>query len=181
MDIFNILALAFALALDAFAVAAAAGIKLGKIDRWTVFRLSWHFGFAQFGMPVVGWMAGEFIFKWIGSFGNWIAGVVLFAIGVRLIWEQFNPDERSWKGDPTRGASLLLLMFATSIDALAAGFSLALVGVKILQPALIIGVVAAGMTILGLISGRAAGGRFGRMAGYIGGLVLIGLAIKAVL
>ncbi len=181
MDILNILALAFALALDAFAVAAAAGIKLGTIDRWTVFRLSWHFGFAQFGMPIVGWMAGEYIFRLVGPFGNWLAGLVLLGTGVRLIWEQFNPDQRSWKGDPTRGASLLVLMFATSVDALAAGFSLALVGVNILQPALIIGLVASGMTIVGLVSGRTVGSRFGRLAGYVGGVVLIALAVRAVL
>lgn len=181
MHLHDMLALAFALALDAFAVAAAVGIKLGKIDRWVVFRLSWHFGFAQFGMPIVGWLAGEQIYKYVGSLGNWIAAVVLLVIGVRLIWEQSKPEERSWQGDPTRGASLLVLMFATSIDALAAGLSLALIGVEILNPSLIIGVVAAVMTIVGLVSGRQVGAKFGKVAGLIGGLILIGLAVKAVL
>ena len=91
--------------------------------------------------------------------------------------EQFNPDKRKWRGDPTRGASLLILMFATSIDALAAGFSLAMVGVKILYPALLIGVVAAGMTVLGLVFGKSFGLRFSRVAGVFGGLILIVLAV----
>jgi len=177
----SIVALALALAFDAFAVAAAVGIKLGRIDRWTVFRLSWHFGFAQFGMPILGWFAGEAAYRLIGTFGNWIAGAVLLTIGVRLIWEQSNPEKRSWKGDPTRGASLLVLMFATSVDALAAGLSLAMIGVDILYPAIVIGIVAAIMTTVGLVSGRTVGQRFGRIAGLIGGLILIGLAIKAVL
>ena len=69
-------------------------------------------------------------------------------------------------------------MFATSIDALAAGFSLALIGVEILQPSLIIGVVAAVITIVGLASGRQVGAKFGKVAGIIGGLILIGLAVK---
>ena len=107
--------------------------------------------------------------------------MVLLGIGVRLIWEQFSPDQRQWKGDPTRGASLLILMFATSIDALAAGFTLALVGTSILYPTLIIGVVAAAMTILGLIFGHRLGLRFSRAAGVFGGLILIALAVKAVL
>lgn len=181
MTIVDIIGLAFALAFDAFAVAAAIGIKLGKFDRWTVFRLSWHFGFMQFGMPIVGWLAGEYIFRLIGSFGNWVAGIVLFIIGVRLIWEQTNPEKRAWKGDPTRGVSLLVLMVATSIDALAAGLSLALVGVQILRPALIIGVVAAVMTIVGLAFGQALGLKFSRAAGVFGGLILIALALRAVL
>ena len=181
MDLTNTIALAFALAFDAFAVAVAVGIRAGKLERWAVFRLSFHFGFAQFGMPIIGWRAGELVFDLVGSAGQWLAGAILLAIGARLIWEQFNPDTRRWSGDPTRGASLLALMFATSVDALAAGLSLALVGVEILYPAMIIGVVAAGMTVIGLVFGNSVGLRFSRTAGVIGGLLLIGLAVKAVL
>lgn len=172
--------LAFALAFDAFAVAVAVGIRFGINDRWAVFRLSWHFGFAQFGMPVVGWAAGGVIAGAVGSLGHWLAALILLAIGARAIWEQLNPDTRRWQGDPTRGASLIVLMFATSIDALAAGLSLALVGTEILTPALIIGVVAAGMTVVGLVFGRALSLRFSRQAGIVGGLILIALAVKTV-
>ena len=154
------------------------GIKLGKIDKWTVFRLSWHFGFAQFGMPIVGWLAGEYISGVIGSYAKIVAGIILAIIGIRLIYEQFNEEEKRWQGDPTRGASLLVLMFATSIDALAAGLSLGLVGVSILYPTLIIGVVAASMTILGLVFGRTLGLKFSKSAAVIGGAILVGLAVK---
>ena len=181
IDLFNVIALAFALAFDAFGVSIAVGITLGAIDRWTVFRLSWHFGFMQFAMPIVGWTAGSYVSGWVGDFGRWLAALVLLVIGARLVWEQLNPEVRKWKGDPTRGASLIVLMFATSIDALAAGLSLALVGVDILYPTIVIGVVAAGMTILGLIFGRMVGLRLGRIAGVIGGLLLIALAVKTVL
>lgn len=174
----NVFILAFALAFDAFAVAVAVGIKLGKIEPWTVFRLSWHFGFAQFGMPIVGWLAGEYFSGVIGSYAKIMAGIILAGIGIRLIYEQFNEEEKRWQGDPTRGASLLVLMFATSIDALAAGFSLGLVGISILYPTLIIGVVAASMTILGLIFGRALGLKFSKSAAVIGGVILVGLAVK---
>jgi manganese efflux pump family protein len=173
-----ILGLAFALGFDAFAVGIAAGVKLGKLDRWTVFRLSFHFGFAQFGMPIVGFTAGEYLFKVIGHWGDWIAALILFGIGAHIIWQQIFPDKLQFKGDPTRGASLLMLMFATSVDALAAGISLALIGVDIVRPSILIGVVAAGMTIIGLVFGRLLGIRFSRVAGFIGGLLLIGLAIK---
>jgi putative Mn2+ efflux pump MntP len=181
LDLVHIVALAFALAFDAFGVAIAVGIKLGKLDRWTVFRLSFHFGFAQFGMPIVGWLAGGSILSAIGAYGQWLAALVLLGVGMRLIWEQFRPDDRQWKADPTRGASLLILMFATSIDALAAGLTLGLVGTSILYPTLIIGVVAAAMTILGLIFGQRLGLRFSRAAGVFGGLILIALAVNAVL
>ncbi len=72
-------------------------------------------------------------------------------------------------------------MFATSVDALGAGLSLALVGTQILLPAIAIGIVAAGMTIVGLASGRMVGLRFSRAAGVFGGIILIGLAVKTLL
>ncbi|MCK4574384.1 MAG: manganese efflux pump [candidate division Zixibacteria bacterium] len=159
----------------------AVGIKLGQIDHWTVFRLSWHFGFAQFGMPIVGWMAGGAIIGMVDPYANWIAAVILAVIGIRLIWEQFNPEERQWEGDPTRGLSLLVLMFATSVDALAAGVTLGLIGAAILYPTLIIGIVAATMTIVGLVFGRTLGIRFSKAAAVFGGLILIGLAVKAII
>lgn len=181
MTILSVLGLAFALGFDAFAVGIAVGIRLGQIDRWTVFRLAFHFGFAQFGMPIIGFTAGEYLFRVIGHWGNWIAALILFGIGAHIIWQQLYPEKIQFKGDPTRGASLLALMFATSIDALAAGISLALVGVEILRPSMTIGVVAAAMTIVGLVFGRFLGLRFSRVAGFIGGLLLIGIALKTAL
>lgn len=132
-------------------------------------------------MPIIGWMAGEYLSGVIGDYARWLAAIVLAVIGVRLIYEQLSPDGRQWKGDPTRGASLIILMFATSVDALAAGFTLGLVGIQILYPTLIIGLVAASMTVLGLVFGKAMGLRFSRQAGILGGLILIGLAVKTVL
>ena len=151
---------------------------MGKLDRWTVFRLSFHFGFAQFGMPIVGYLIGEYVSGIFGAYAKLAAALILAGIGVNLIWEQFKEDDKKWKGDPTRGASLLFLMFATSIDALAAGFSLGLVEIEILMPTIIIGIVAATMTILGLIFGKAVGIRFSQSAGIVGGLILIALAVK---
>ncbi len=178
MHVADIVALAFALAFDAFAVAIAVGIRLGRLDRWTIFRLSFHFGFAQFGMPIIGWLAGGYLTGFIGSSARILAAVILAAIGGRLIWEQFKEEQRKWNGDPTRGASLLALMFATSVDALAAGFTLALVDIQILLPTITIGVVAASMTIAGLVFGKAVGLKFSKSAGVVGGLLLIGLAVK---
>jgi putative Mn2+ efflux pump MntP len=175
---FDITILAFALAFDAFAVAVAVGLALRAIDKWSVFRLSWHFGFAQFGMPLIGWRAGALVSGLLGSVGSWVAGAILLILGVRLIWEQIRPEVRRWEGDPTRGAALILLMFATSVDALAAGLSLALVGTDILLPALVIGIVAAAMTVVGLVFGHKLGSVSGRAAGIVGGIVLIALAIK---
>ena len=132
-------------------------------------------------MPIIGWLIGTYVTGVIGAYAKWLAAIILIVLGARVIWEQFHPEDRHWKGDPTRGLSLLVLMFATSVDALAAGFTLALVGLEILYPTVIIGVVAAAMTIVGLIFGRALGVKFSRGAALAGGLILIALAIRTIL
>jgi putative Mn2+ efflux pump MntP len=83
--------------------------------------------------------------------------------------------------DPTKGLTMVMLSVATSIDALAVGFSLSMLGATIWLPALIIGLVAGGFTIAGMYIGKAIGQveRLGKAAEVCGGviLLLIGLNI----
>jgi len=73
---------------------------------------------------------------------------------------------------------LIVLSVATSIDALAVGLSLAFLNVGIWQPSVIIGVIAAGMTLLGIRLGRILSIRFGKRMELIGGVVLVGIGAK---
>lgn len=54
----SLLALAVALAMDAFAVAVATGVCLRAVTPRQTFRLAWHFGLFQTLMPVLGWTLG---------------------------------------------------------------------------------------------------------------------------
>jgi manganese efflux pump family protein len=76
----NIVAIAVALAMDAFAVAVAAGIKLGRVSLRQNFRLAWHFGFFQAAMPVIGWAAGLTIREAIARYDHWVAFGLLFFV-----------------------------------------------------------------------------------------------------
>jgi putative Mn2+ efflux pump MntP len=80
--------------------------------------------------------------------------------------------------DPTRGVSLVVLSVATSIDALAVGLSLGLLGVSVWFPAAVIGVVCAALTTVGLHIGRPLGARFGSRMEVAGGLVLLAIGAK---
>jgi putative Mn2+ efflux pump MntP len=57
LEMINTLALAVALAMDAFAVSIAAGVALKSVSPRQTFRLAWHFGLFQAMMPVIGWSA----------------------------------------------------------------------------------------------------------------------------
>ncbi|HEY5471554.1 MAG TPA: manganese efflux pump MntP family protein, partial [Candidatus Limnocylindrales bacterium] len=127
------------------------GLKQCRVSTRTTLRLAWHFGLFQFFMPILGWLAGLSLAHWISSVDHWIAFGLLAAIGGKMIYEAlWGDEEKRAATDATRGSSLVVLSVATSIDALAVGLSLALLGVPIWYPAVIIGVVAFGFTAAGL-------------------------------
>ena len=76
-------------------------------------------------------------------------------------------------------SSLITLGVATSIDALAVGISLVALGVEIWHPAMIIGLITAGLSFAGTWIGDTIGHLFERKLELLGGsiLVLIGLKI----
>jgi putative Mn2+ efflux pump MntP len=180
MDLLMVIGLAFGLAMDAFAVAVVVGLTLPRTSLRPAYRLSFHFGLFQFLMPVVGWVAGLSVARWIADYDHWAAFALLSAIGAKMIWEA-RGEVRAPRHDPTRGFALVALSVATSIDALAAGVTLALEGVTIWLPGVVIGVVAAGMTLAGFIAGRRVGIRLGRAAWIVGGLILIALGLRILL
>lgn len=178
MQLFNVVAIAVALAMDAFAVAIATGVCLQEVNHRQVFRLSWHFGLFQALMPIIGWSAGTVIHTYMAAFGHWIAFGLLTLIGINMIRGAFKPaDCDIVPKDPTRGWSLVMLSVATSINALAVGFSVSMLNISIWMPAFIIGVVAGIFTIVGLQIGKRIGALtpLGFYAEILGGIVLLGI------
>jgi putative Mn2+ efflux pump MntP len=180
MEITTILLVAVALAMDAFAVAVAAGFQLEQLTGRHIFRLSWHFGLFQALMPVIGWFAGRGVVGYIEDYAHWTAFFLLFWIGANMIRESFGSNSSTQTKDPTRGARLVFLSIATSMDALAVGFSLAALKVSIVLPVVIIGVTALVFTWVGLVLGNRvlSSRRVGKHAELIGGCILILIGIN---
>lgn len=181
MTIYSIIALAVALAMDAFAVSIATGAYLTSLHIRQVFRLSWHFGLFQAMMPVIGWYSGTTVHVYIEAFDHWIAFGLLVFIGSNMIRGAFTErDEEYDKKDPTKGFSLVMLSVATSIDAFAAGLSLSVLNVSIVIPAFVIGITAAGFTVFGLYLGsRSANILFlKKYTELFGGVILYGIGIQ---
>jgi len=182
MGILTILAIAVGLAMDAFAVSIAVGIKLGCVTGRQSFRLAFNFGFFQFIMPLIGWGAGYAVEDVIGAYDHWIAMALLSFIGGKMIYETFQKDRSGgFNYDPTKGLRLLGLSIATSIDAFAVGLSLGVLNEGIWYPSIIIGFVAAAFTVLGLELGCKIGMILNRKIEIFGGIILIGIGIKIVL
>ncbi|MCU0292658.1 MAG: manganese efflux pump MntP family protein [Thermoanaerobaculaceae bacterium] len=178
MSPFEILLIAVGLATDAFAVSLGAGAGPHARGVRPVFRLAFHFGLFQFLMPVAGWFAGSRVVSLIAAFDHWIAFGLLAFVGGRMIHAGLDSRDGATPEDPSRGWTLLMLAVATSIDALAVGFSLAMLQVSIWLPAVVIGVVCAALSVAGVRLGRVLGSAFGTRMEVVGGLVLIAIGVR---
>jgi putative Mn2+ efflux pump MntP len=181
MSWLTIFGIALALAMDAFAVALAAGAVINPLTRRHLFRLGFHFGLFQALMPIGGWLVGMTVQKWIAAYDHWIAFALLVVVGGRMIIEAFAEHEEKSASDPTRGLTMVVLSVATSIDALAVGLSLAMLGVSVWLPAAVIGLVAGVLTVIGMLLGRQLGGNWGKIVEICGGLVLCAIGLKILL
>ncbi len=180
MDFFLVVPVALALAMDAFAVSIGLSVSPGGLKRDQRWRLAVFFGFFQFLMPVIGWLAGREFLETMRDVDHWVAFGLLLLIGGKMVADSLRSGGAAKKisGDPTRGVTLILLAVATSIDAFAVGMSFAALQQKIWHPSIIIGSVAFVMTFIGTRIGPVLGKMAGRRAELIGGLILIFIGIK---
>jgi putative Mn2+ efflux pump MntP len=182
MSFFLVLPVAFALAMDAFAVSVGISVSQ-KEQRWDQrIRLASSFGFFQFIMPIIGWLAGQGFLEYIHDVDHWVAFSLLFLIGGKMVLDSFRAQRKmkNVPDDPSRGFRLIVLSVATSIDAFAVGLSFAALEIPILYPSVVIGIVAFLMTLLGTRIGPVIGQIAGKRAELLGGLILILIGIKII-
>lgn len=177
MEIIPALLIALGLAMDAFAVSLGIGTT-GKTNPRAIFRLSFHFGLFQSLMTTLGWLLGRTIVEWIASFDHWVAFTLLCYVGINMIRSGLKPDLQSFSSDPSRGGLLVMLSIATSLDALAVGLSLAMLHTPIIFPTIVIGLTAAGLSLVGLLTGARLGKTFGKRMEVVGGLTLVGIGAR---
>ena len=177
----SLLAIAVALAMDAFAVAVVTGLTVVPLRKTQVFRMASSFGLFQALMPVLGWAAGTAVHKEISATDHWVAFGLLAFAGGKMIWEGLRGDDAARvANDPTAGWNLVMLSIATSVDALAVGLSLAMLETAIAFPAAVIGITAAILTAVGMLLGRRIGAAWGRRVELLGGVVLIAIGGRIV-
>ena len=181
MDWVSVVFVSFALAMDAFAVAVVAGAALDVLTARRIFRLAFHFGLFQAMMPILGWLAGRAIHDRIATVDHWVAFGLLALIGNRMIIGAWREERHHRRTDPTTGWHMVMLSVATSIDALAIGLSLAVLGNAIALPALTIGLITAAVTATGMALGRRIGEGWGPRIEAAGGVALIAIGAKIVL
>ncbi len=179
MNEFEIIVIAIGLAMDAFAVSLGVAASRRDMSIRPTFRLSFHFGLFQFFMPIIGWFIGYEIVDYF-ELNTLIAFGLLMFVGIRMILGGIKKDPVEEKRDLTKGMSLVILSLATSIDALAIGFSLAMLKLDIWYPSVIIGVITALLSLLAIYFGKKLNSRFGSRMEIIGGIILLIIGFKIV-
>lgn len=179
--------IAVGLSMDAFAVAVCKGLSIPKINWKKMCIIGLYFGFFQAAMPLIGYFLGVSFKQQINQFDHWIAFVLLVIIGGNMIRESFEKDHCSC--DVRGGCSslgfkeMVPLAIATSIDALAAGvtFAVLLDQNKTFTAVTFIGVITFCISVAGVKIGNVFGTKYKSKAEFFGGAILVLMAFKILL
>jgi putative Mn2+ efflux pump MntP len=181
MNLITILFLAIALATDAFAVSIAGGIGIKNLRIKHALILASWFGFFQALMPLAGWLGGVKLQRFICGIDHWVIFGLLSFIGCKMIYEALHLETYEKKVDPMDKRVLFALSVATSIDAFAAGVGLALLGVPILRPVIIIGLITFTMSFAGVLIGDRGSHFFEKKIEVLAGVILITIGLKVLI
>ena len=181
----ELILLSLSLAMDCFAISCVIGMLQPSLKRTYVLRFALAFGIFQGGMPLIGWLFGESLLGPLGKAAPFIAFGILAFIGGKMLIESIEngDDEKSDRLDITKWKNVLLLAVATSIDALAVGFSFAMIHEEhVTRSFLTIGITSFIVSFLAYSFVRKfSNPRIGRYAETVGGIVLILIGVKILL
>ena len=184
MGIGALLLLAVGLSMDAFAVSVCKGLALRRATFKAEITCGVWFGGFQALMPLIGFFLGTLFAVAIQAVDHWIAFGLLAIIGVNMLKEALSHEEECGceSGADLSVKTMLVMAAATSIDALAVGISLAMVGnVNIFFAVTMIGICTCLLSMLGVKIGNVFGSRFEAKAEIAGGVILILLGLKILL
>lgn len=178
---FNSILLGVGLAMDAFSVSVASGLRQPDIPKRQIIGRSSVFGFFQFAMPMVGWVCVHTIvekFRTFEKFIPWIALILLGYIGGKMLVDGIKGEEAEEATELSAGA-LFMQGVATSIDALSVGFTISEYGwLMALAASIIIAVVTFFLCMAGLNIGKKFGTELSGKASILGGVILIGIGLE---
>ncbi len=176
MNFYLLLVTAVALSMDAFAVAMCKGLAMQTFRFKAALKIGFYFGFFQGLMPLIGYFVGINLADKISAFDHWIAFFLLAFLGIKMVYESLSDEEESHHGTDVK--TMLLLSLATSIDALAAGVSFAVLKMNIFSAVVLIGAITFVLSAVGVKIGAVFGKKFKRSAEITGGVILILIGIK---
>ncbi|MGI6226455.1 MAG: manganese efflux pump MntP family protein [Peptococcales bacterium] len=182
MNLVTILAVAFALGIDAFSLSI--GIGLSGIQRKQMYLVSTVVAIFHILMPLIGLYLGQVLGKFVGPIASSFGAIVLIFIGIHTIWGKLKESKGSSNISTfdaisiNHPVSLILMAISVSLDALTVGLGLGALRFDLTLTVLIMGIVAGIMTFGGLIFGKRLSRSVGEKAELLSGVILIAIGIK---
>ena len=172
--------LGVALAMDAFSVSVANGLRDARMTRPRRLLIAGTFAFFQFLMPLLGYacvrLAAEFL-ELFNRFVPWIALALLGFIGGKMIYEGVSGREAETASEAV--VLSLTSLIVQGIAALSSGFALKDYTVPMAFAASgIIAAVTFAICLLGVRLGRRFGLKLAGRASILGGVILLIIGIK---
>lgn len=177
----GVLLLSLGLAMDAFSVSVCFGVCHPKSKITSALRLAFFTALFQFMMPLLGWYIGKLLGNIFFKGSSLIAFLILLIIGLKMIIEALIKKDECDPVDISRGKHLIIVCFATSIDASAAGLSLGILKTPLLLSVSLIGLITLLLSFTGVYLGKIFGFILGKWAEITGGLILIGIGINIII
>lgn len=186
MSIWELILLAIALSMDAFAVSICKGLSSSEGSIKTGLVCGVWFGAFQALMPFLGWLLGSAVAGMIDKFSSYVAFALLAFLGVKMIVEAIGEkrsvreltDEERAKNGSLSFKVMLAFAIATSIDALAAGISFAAMKANVAIAVSLIGATTFCFSFMGSALGVRLGERFRTNATIAGGVILVAMGAK---
>jgi putative Mn2+ efflux pump MntP len=180
--VFNSVLLGVGLAMDAFSVAMANGIREPKMSAGKMCGIAGIFAVFQGLMPLIGWFCVHTVAQYFTAFQSWIPWIALGLLGYiggKMLYEGIKSQSCPVVPAALGFTALLVQGVATSIDALSVGFTIAnYLFPAALVSALIIAAVTFVICMIGLYIGKKAGSCLSGKAGIVGGAILIFIGLE---
>ncbi len=180
MELLAMIFLGLGLSMDSLALSLSCGLQQTTEKMKTAMKVAVIFAISQTTTPLIGFLAGAAFADEIVKYDHWIALVLLALIGGNMIREGIKTrnDPESCEDRKLTVWVLITMGIATSIDALAAGVTLAFISVNIWLALLTIFLATLIVSLIGYMVGEKVGKLFQSWAELFGGVVLAGLGIQ---
>ena len=157
----RVLAVAFAVGFDVFAVSIGVGVAQLALD--SILRVGFAFAGSEIAMQAIGYELGAGAGHMLGEVAAYAGFTLLAAIGFVMIRASLRrPSEEEF--DATREAGLLITSLSISLDSLGVGIALPAVSIPLLPLLTTVSITTTFFTLIGLAFGAHLGERYERGA-----------------
>ncbi len=190
MEIWEVVLIGVALAMDACAVGMTDGMSEPHMPPAKVLLVAGTFGLFQGLMPLIGYGCGAAFSSLVAKVAPYLSFAILFVLGGKGIVGYLRGRGKKEKFVPKKplgGGKLFVQAVATSIDALAVGVTLLAAETARGLPfhvawcALVIGAVTLLLSAGAVFLGKRAGDALADKAELAGGIVLVAIGVKILL